>query len=344
MLKTRVCDILGIQYPIVQSPMNWISCAELVAAVSNAGGLGIMGPNAGADRPTPDPKAVKERVRGQIRETKRLTNKPFGINLEPGSGGGNPFTEAYLEAALEEKVPIIYSSAGSPAIYTKLLHDNGVKVLHIVASVRHARKAEEVGVDVIVVGGMEAGGMSSGSDQIPLLDLLPQVVDAVKTPVIAGCGIADARGFVAARLMGAEGIAMGTRFMVTQESRLHPAVKQALVDAGDTDTLLWGRKMTMQRSLKNKFTQKYLEMELGGATPEQLRALMADYKDPSGKSLSRTPGATLGGDLDWGIAHTGAIAGLVKEIKSAEEVIRDIVSGVDEVLARLKGERVTARR
>ena len=228
---------------------------------------------------------------------------------------------------------------------------------------RHAKKAEAVGVDVIAIGGYEAGGHSAGVNEIPVLTLLPQVADVVKTPLLAGGGIADARGLVAAFSLGAEGIAMGTRFAATRESRLHMKTKQAIVDADDKATIIWGRKTEqlgvrperdiakiiagrggggLSRTLRNRFTGKYYEMETGGTPVEELVAFVEDYEDLSGKGLDRTAGAILGGDVEWGEAYMGAVSGLVREIKSAADVVRNIVEGVDQVLARLNTNDVQA--
>ncbi|MCZ6789526.1 MAG: nitronate monooxygenase, partial [Chloroflexi bacterium] len=309
MFKTRVCDVLGIEYPILQSPMNWVTTPELIAAVCNAGGLGILDGNVGNDT---IPKSIEEsasNLRAKIRRTRELTDKPFGVNFGTRGGPGtDDFDvargEAYLQVVLEERMPVVYTSAGSPEYIVPILHEAGIKSIHIVVSLRHALKAEAAGVDVIAVGGYEAGGHSQGANEIPVMTLLPQVAGVVKTPVIAGGGVADARGLVAAFALGAEGVTMGTRFAASKESRLHPNMKQAFLDAGDNATVVWGRKALKEgarpkrdmakllagrggsglgRTLRNKFSEKYLEMETSGVPVEEVLEFLESYQDPSGE-------------------------------------------------------------
>ncbi|MBI2166250.1 MAG: nitronate monooxygenase [Chloroflexi bacterium] len=345
MLKTRVCDILGIQYPIVQSPMNYIVTPELVAAVSNAGGLGICSNNMNMDLPLQDPQAVAEHMRAQIRQVRKLTSKPFGVNIVVGQAAV-AFEEAVTQVVMEEGAPAVYSSLGSPSPdWVRRLHGAGIRLIHIGTSVRHAIRAEEAGVDIFACAGYEAGGHSPGKSETPLFVLLPQVVDAVKIPVLAGCGVGDARGMVAAFALGAEGICMGTRFLATHESRPHPRAKQAIVDADDTATVAWGKKLGvgLGRTLKNRFTQKYLEMELSGATAQKLQAFVEEYRDAWGKGLERRAAAYFVPDLEWGEFYMGAVAGLIREIKGAGDVVRDMAAGVDKVLARLSSDPLSPR-
>ena len=328
MKRTRICELLGIEHPIIQAPMNWITGANLAAAVSNAGGLGTMGPNAGATAITQDVTLTGERLRNEIRKAKTLTEKPFAVNFPIGFGEFRAFTDRCIEVALEEGIPVAIVSMGSPEIYTGRLKQAGVRVLHIVASVRHARKAEEAGVDAVVAQGYEAGG-HSGADELPTLVLVPQVVDAVRIPVIAAGGIADARGVVAALALGAEAVYMGTRFVATHECDAHPDMKQAVVTANDTSTVSWGRKLGVGigRSLRNEFTRKYLEMETSGASFEDLGSLVLAH--PMMNSLVR-------GDLVNSEAPCGAAAGLIKGIVSAREIIESITAEVPHILAKLK--------
>ena len=225
-------------------------------------------------------------------------------------------SEAYLQVVLEERMPVVYTSAGSPEYIVPILHEAGIKSIHIVVSLRHAQKAEAAGVDVIAVGGYEAGGHSQGGNETPVMTLLPQVAGVVKTPVIAGGGVADACGLVAAFALGAEGVTMRTRFAATKESRLHPNMKQAFLDAGDNSTVVWGRKALKERArpprdmakllagrggtglgrtLRNKFSEKYLEMETSGVPVEEVLEFLESYQDPSGMGRDRTSGAILGG-------------------------------------------------
>ncbi|MBI2165526.1 MAG: nitronate monooxygenase [Chloroflexi bacterium] len=360
MFRTRVCDILGIEYPIIQSPMNFPVTPQLVAAVSNAGGLGMVSSSMLVDkelRVNGNPERLRDHTRAMIREVRKLTSKPFGINLGiKGSQDrmrqlwkGEPVElpiDAVTEVAIEEKVPIAYVSIGGPELLTEKLHKAGMKVMHIGTSVRHARKAEEAGVDIFVCAGYEAGGHSPGKSETPLFVLLPQVADAIRTPIVAGCGIADARGLVAAFALGAEGIAMGTRFLATSESRLHPKAKQAIVDADDTATAAWGKKLGvgLARSLKNRFTQKYLDMELAGAGGRELMEFVEEtYQDPTGRGLGRRASAYFNADLEWGEMYLGAVAGLIREIKGAGEVVGDIVTQVDGVMGRLNTSPLSSR-
>lgn len=328
MKRTRICDLLGIKYPIIQAPMNWITGAKLAAAVSNAGGLGTIGPNAGATTITKDATLTGERLRSEIKKAKRLTQEPFAVNFPIGHGEYKVFTDRCIEVALEEGIEVAIVSMGSPKVYTDRLKQAGVKVLHLVASVKHATKAEEAEVDAVVAQGYESGG-HSGVDELPTSVLVPQVVDAVRIPVVAAGGIADARGVVAALALGAEAAYMGTRFLATRESDAHPDMKQAVVRANDTSTISWGGKLGagMSRSLRNDFTKKYLEMETSGASVEDLGSLVIAHPLMNSMVL---------GDLENSDAACGAIAGMIKEIVGAAEVIESIVAGVPDIVAKLK--------
>lgn len=318
MKKTRICQLLGIEYPIIQGGMTWIANAELAAAVSEAGGLGIISPNAGM---APGANTA-EHLRRQINKARSLTDKPFGINLvlqDPGA-------KELVDVAIEEKIPAVTTSAGNPATYTSYLKEAGVKVLHLVASVRHAKGAEGRGVDAVIAEGYEAGG-HNGFDEMPTFVLIPQVVDAVQIPVVAAGGIADARGFIAALALGAEGVQMGTRFVATHECIAHQKVKEAIVSTIDTGTAISGRKLGPTRGLKNELTDKILEMESRGATAEELQSFIG---------AGRARLGSLEGDLVEGEAYAGVIAGMITEIVSVGEVIRNIVEGSETILARLQ--------
>jgi len=319
MKKTRLCELLGIEYPIIQGGMVWIANAELAAAVSNAGGLGLISPNAGMSRNGDQVDNLKQ----QIKIAKDLTAKPFGVNLPILN---NPQIEALVDAVIEAKVKVVATAAGNPALYTGRFKEVGIKVLHLVAAVRHAQSAERRGVDAVIAEGYEAGG-HNGLDELTTLTLVPQVVDAVKIPVVAAGGIADARGIVAALALGAEGVQMGTRFVATRECAAHQNFKEAVVKASDTDTAITGRKIGPTRILKNEMATKLLEMEAVGASTEDLLAFI-------GSGRSRT--GQFDGDLVNGEAYCGSIAGMIKEIKSVAEVMHDIVEGYDKVIAKLK--------
>ena len=334
MKKTRLCQLLGIEYPIIQAPMAWITCAELVAAVSNAGGLGTLGPEAGemTQKEAEDLDTVERCLREQIRKVKTLTDKPFAVNFPIGWGKQKIFNERRIAAAIDEGIHIAIVSMGSPDLFTQELHNAGIKVIHIVISVEQARKAEKAGVDAVVCIGYEAGG-HIGADELPTFVLIPQVVDAVEIPVIAAGGIADSRGLVAALALGAEGVYMGTRFLATQECNAHIKMKQAILEAGDTSTVVFGRRTGISRCLKNAYTNRHTEMEGSGANFDELR----DY-ERSGDDLGgwrRVPAAVMNGNITHGSAPCGAIAGIVNEIIPAREVIQRMVEGYQAVIAKL---------
>jgi len=319
MKKTRLCDLLGIEYPIIQGGMVWIANAELAAAVSNAGGLGLISPNAGM---SPDGDQV-ENLKKQIEVAKSLTSKPFGVNLPIMN---NPQIEALVDVCIEAKVKVAVTAAGNPALYTARFKEAGIKILHLVAAVRHAQSAEKRGVDAVIAEGYEAGG-HNGLDELTTMTLVPQVADAISIPVVAAGGIADARGIVAALALGAEGVQMGTRFVATLECAAHQNFKDAVIKASDTDTAITGRKIGPTRILKNEIATKLLEMEAAGASAQELQTFIGGGRSRRGQ---------FEGDLVNGEAYCGSIAGMIKEIKSVAEVINDIVKSYDKVVAELK--------
>ena len=353
MLPTRVCDIFGIEHPIVQSPMRWPVSPQLTAAVSNAGGLGICSTHAMDEYETTDPREFGERQRRTIREVRKLTDKPVGAIIRcrvanPERRGLDKYAPeelAVMEVAIEEEVPIAYTTLGNPDSMVERLHKAGMKVMHIGTQVRHALKVEESGADAFVCAGYEAGGHSPGHGDTTVFTLLPQVVDAVKIPVLAGGGVGDARGFVAAFALGAEGVCMGTRFIATHESRFNPTVKDAMVNAGDTATVAWGKTLGtgLGRTLKNKFTEGYLEREIRGASAGELQAFIGKYQDPSGKGYERKVGGYFAADLEWGEVYMGAVVGLIREIKHAGDVVTDMVRDAEKVLAGLNADSVSTR-
>ena len=318
MKKTRICDLLGIEYPIIQGGMTLIASAELAAAVSNAGGLGIINPNAGV---APDAD-LRANLRRQIEKVKSLTDKPVGVNLALRF----PEVKELIDVVIEEKIPAVTTSAGNPATYTPYLKEAGVKVFHVVASVRHATGAEARGVDAVIAEGYEAGG-HNGFDELTTFVLVPQVVDAVKIPVVAAGGIADARGLIAALALGAEGVQMGTRFMVTHECIVHQNVKEAVIGATDTGTVTSGRNFILTRFLKNELAAKILEMERRGAPAEEMASFIGTGRARLGQ---------LEGDLINGETYAGAIAGMIREVVSAGEIVGRIVEDSEAVLAKLQ--------
>lgn len=318
MKRTRICELLGIEYPIIQGGMTWIANAELAAAVSSAGGLGIISPNA-VMRLEDD---LVANLRSQIRTAKSLTDKPFGVNLVVQMPG----IEELIGVVIEEGINVVTTAAGNPAIYTPRLKEAGISVLHLVASVRQARGAERSGVDAVIAEGFEAGG-HNGFDELPTLVLVPQVVDAVSIPVVAAGGIADARGFIAALALGAEGVQMGTRFVATHECVAHQSFKDGIVAATDTGTMVTGRRLAPTRGLKNEFLAKVAELDRQGATAEELLAFIGFAPSRIGQ---------LEGKMEEGELYCGAIAGVINEIVSAGDVVRSIAEGYSRVVTSLK--------
>lgn len=271
-MNNKLCQLLKVRYPIIQAAMAYISGADLAAAVSNAGGLGTIGPNPGPGfrKEVSDVNRAGELLRAEIERTRTLTDKPFAVNFAIGRGRQAPFTDRFVEVGIEERVPVAIVTMGSPDVYTERLKKAGCVVLQAVGCVKHAINAERAGVDGVICEGYEGGG-HLGGEELPTFVLIPQVRDAVKVPVVAGGGIADARGFIAAMALGADGVYMGTRFVATHECTAHPAVKQALTSAADTSTVAFGRTTGLSRCLRNEYTKQHQELEQKGASFEQLR-------------------------------------------------------------------------
>lgn len=314
MKKTRVCDLLGIEYPILQGGMLWLATAELSAAVSNAGGLGVISPMAGMERHGDSAKNLKS----HINKVKDLTDQPFAVNipLDLQQSG------ILIDVILKEKVPIVVTAAGSPSYYTELFRQEGMKVLHVVSSVKQAQAAASGKVDAVIVEGCEAAG-HIGFSELPLFSLVPQVADAVSIPVIAAGGIVDSRGIIAAFALGAEGVQLGTRFVAVDENIASPNYKQAIIEANDTDTVITCRKLLPTRSLKTNFSERLLELEEAGASAEEIREFLG---------YSRARKGQLEGDLANGEAYCGASAGLIKEILPAATVVRGLVEGCEAII------------
>jgi enoyl-[acyl-carrier protein] reductase II len=317
MKRTRICYLLKIDYPILQGGMLWLATAELVAAVSNAGALGMISPFAGMER-NGDPL---ENLRLQIARTRKLTKKPFGINipLDLDQSG------ILIDTILKEKVNIVVTAAGDPHHYTEVLRKEGIKVLHVVSTAKQAQSAESCKADAVIVEGVEAAA-HLGFDEIPLFSLIPQVADVVSVPVIAAGGIADARGVVAAFALGAEGVQLGTRFVAVEENIAHLKYKQAILNAEDTDTVITCRKLLPTRSLKTEFTRRLLELEESGASAGDIREFL-------GYSRART--GQIEGDLENGEAYSGASAGLIKEILPVAEVVQRLVEEYQIVIKKI---------
>jgi len=315
--KTRITEMFGIEYPIIQGAMLWLSRAELVAAVSNAGGLGII-----AALTFPTAKELRE----EIEKTKSMTDKPFAVNITLLPTIRPINYEEYIDVAIEEGVKIIETAGRSPAPYMKRLKDARVKVMHKVARVKDVKTAERLGVDAVTIVGFEAAG-HPGMDDVTSLVLIPISVDAVSIPIIAGGGIADARGFVAALALGAEGVLMGTRFMASKECALHPEIVQWLLQAGETDTLIIERSIkNAARVMKTAFAQRVLEMEEKGATLEELLPMI---------SGDRSKRSYISGDVNDATIACGQVVGLIHDLPTVRESIEGIINE-----ARLIGQRL----
>lgn len=319
MWRTRVCDALGIEFPIILGGMSLAGNAELVAAVSNAGGLGVLGGNPGWS----PPEKREENLRKSIRRVKELTNKPFGANFTLfGAEGSAPHM---VEMALGEGVPVIVCSGGTPKLLTRVIKDAGARSIHVVGSVRQARGAEAAGVDVVVCEGYEAGGVDS-PEELTTMVLVPQVADAVKIPVVAAGGISDARAFVAALILGAEGVQMGTRFLATRECHVHEKFKQAIVAAEDTGTIITGRALgDRRRTLKNQWSLRVAEMDRRGAAEEEKAFI----------GFGRAREGQMDGDVATGQLDSGQVAGAIREVLTAAEVVQRMIKGADSALDRV---------
>ena len=299
-------QMLGIRYPIIQGGMAWVATWELASAVSNAGGLGIIGVG-GAD---------VNWVAEQIRQMKEHTDKPFGVNLMLM----NPQADEIAELLATEKIPVITTGAGNPAKYMEIWKNAGAKVIPVIASVALARLMERGGADAVIAEGTESGGHIGSATT---MTLVPQVVDAVNIPVIAAGGIADARGFAAALMLGASGVQMGTRFVTAKESIVHENYKEKIIKAKDIDSEVTGRSVGHPiRVLRNKMTREYLRMEKEGASLEELEKM----------TLGALRKAVVEGDVMTGSVMAGQIAGLVKSEHTCKEIIEEIMSGAETLL------------
>lgn len=297
-LTTRCTGLFGIQYPIIQAGMVWAAGHRLAAAVSGAGGLGLIG--AGS--------MSAELLREHIRKGREMTDRPFGVNI--------PLTREdaadLVRVALEERIRIVFTSSGPPAMFASRLKEAGCIVVHVVAAVKHARKAADAGCDAVVAEGFEAGG-HNGRDESTTLTLVPQVVDAVDLPVIAAGGIADGRGLAAALALGADAVQVGTRFAAAQESSAHEVYKQAVVRCGDTGTFLSMKAVAPVRMLRTPFLARVMEAEKRCAGREELLALLGAKRERAG---------IFEGNFDEGMFEAGQSAGLVHDVLPAAEIVR----------------------
>jgi len=311
-VKTRITELLGIRYPVFQAAMSWASSnAPLVIAVSNAGGMGVIA--AGPMRP--------QDFRRALADIRAGTDKPYGVNIPLN----NPRAPELLDIAFEARIPVMVASQGGPKEQMPRFRAIGTKWLHVVASVEHAKKAEAAGVDALVVDGAEAGGHPPPSE-VTTLVLVRRVVKSVKLPVVASGGVADGAGIAALLALGADAVQLGTRFIATPEASVHDNYKRAVLAADVDGSTLVARGRLPIRQLKNAFSAKYAAAEKAGATQEELEAL---YKSSSLKQ------AALDGDVEWGKVEAGQSAGLVDDILPAAEVVKRLMSELEQARKRL---------
>ncbi|AET68526.1 2-nitropropane dioxygenase-like enzyme [Desulfosporosinus orientis DSM 765] len=318
-MKTRITELLGIEHPIIAGGMQWISRAEIAAAISNAGALGTI---------TAATHTTKEELITEIRKTRDLTDRPFGVNISmlPETTPGD-MTSKFMEAIIEEKVPVVETSGRSPEAYVPALKKAGIKIIHKVPSIRFALKAERVGVDAVTIVGFECGG-HPGIDDVTTFVMIPKAARLLSIPVLAGGGVADARGLLAALAMGAEGVVMGTRFVATKECVAHPNYKEWMVNASETDTMIILRSLRNPlRAIKNKAALKVLEMENRGAKLEELLTVV-------GGGIGRK--ALIEGDMENSTFALGQCIGNIEDVLPVRVVIEEMVEGAAKGMERMK--------
>ncbi|MCB9031989.1 MAG: DUF561 domain-containing protein [Chitinophagales bacterium] len=299
-MKNRITDLFQIRYPIIQAGMIWCSGWELASAVSNAGGLGIIG--SGSMYP--------DVLKAHVRKCKTATNKPFAVNVPMLY----PDIDQHIQTIIEEKVPIVFTSAGNPKTNTAALKDHGIKVVHVVSSVKFAKKVEDAGCDAVVAEGFEAGG-HNGREETTTLCLIPMVADAVSIPVIAAGGIGSGRAMLACMALGAEGVQIGSRFAASEESSAHPHFKEAIVGAGEGSTELSLKQLTPVRLIKNAFYQQVKEAEERGASKEELQQLLGRGRAKKGM---------FEGDLEEGELEIGQVSAGIHNILPAAAILENI--------------------
>ena len=298
--SNRITELFGIQYPIIQAGMIWASGWRLASAVSNAGGLGLIG--AGSMYP--------DVLRGHIQKCKQVTGKPFGVNLPLLY----PDIDKHVAVILEEKVPIVFTSAGNPKTWTAKFKENGIKVVHVVSSAKFAKKSEDAGVDAVVAEGFEAGG-HNGREETTTLCLIPAVREAITSPLIAAGGIATGRAMFAMMALGAEAVQMGSRFVCSPEASSHQAFKEAVVSANEGDTILTLKKLTPVRLIKNQFYKQVQEAEDGCASNDELQDLLG---------RARAKRGMFEGDMNEGELEIGQVSAIIREIKPAGEIVAEV--------------------
>ncbi len=312
-INNRITNLFGIEYPIIQAGMVWVSGWKLASAVSNNGGLGLIG--AGSMKP--------DLLREHIQKCKMATSKPFGINLPLLRKD----VQDLIDVMIDEKIKIVFSSAGHPGKYIEQFKNNDMIVIHVVPSLKFALKAQSVGCDAIVGEGVEAGG-HNGADEITTLCLIPMLADSLNIPVIAAGGITDGRGIAAAFALGAQGVQIGTRFAATTESSAHDNYKKAIAEASDNSTTLIFKKIGLVRQLKNKFSQMVLNAEQRGADEEALKNLLGSKREMLG---------IFEGDIDEGMMEAGQGSGMIKEIIDVKDVMSSLISQYNQTVNRLNG-------
>ena len=304
-MGNRITTLFKIQYPLIQAGMIWNSGWKLASAVSNAGGLGIIG--AGSMYP--------DVLQEHITKCKRATSKPFGVNIPMLY----PNIDEIIEIVIKEKIPIVCTSAGNPKIYTSRLKQHGITVVHVVSSVKFALKAQDAGVDAVVAEGFEAGG-HNGRDETTTFTLIPMVKQQLQIPLIAAGGIADGKGMLAAMILGADGVQIGSRFVASYESSAHQDFKQEVVKAKEGDTLLTLKELAPVRLLKNKFFDQLMELYKTNPSKEQLTQLLG---------RARAKRGMFEGDLEEGELEIGQVAGLIHQIKPAAQIVKEIMEEFD---------------
>ncbi len=307
----KITELFGIKYPVIQAGMIWCSGWELASAVSNAGGLGLIG--SGSMYP--------EVLRDHIRKCKAATDKPFGINLPLIY----PNMDEIVEIVIDEGVKIVFTSAGNPKKWTEHFHEHGIKVAHVIANVKFALKCEEAGVDAVVAEGFEAGG-HNGMEETTTMSLIPMIREAINLPLIAAGGIASGRGMMAAMALGADGVQIGSRFVASEESSAHHLFKEAVIAAKDGDTSLALKKLIPVRLIKNDFYRRVKELEDSGASRQELMELLGRGRAKLGM---------FEGDMEEGELEIGQIAGLIHQIKPAASIVEEIISEYEDIKSQI---------
>jgi enoyl-[acyl-carrier protein] reductase II len=308
-VRNRITTLFNIDFPLIQAGMIWASGWRLASAVSNAGGVGIIGSG------SMYPGVLRE----HIQKCKSVTTRPFGVNIPLLY----PDIDQHIQVVMEEEVKIVFTSAGNPKTWTSILKEKGIKVIHVVSSSKFARKAEEAGCDAVVAEGFEAGG-HNGREETTTMVLVPAVAKAVKIPVIAAGGIATGRQMLAAMVMGAEGVQMGSRFVASEEASSHIEFKKAIIHAEEGDTILSMKQLTPVRLMKNKFYQEMQQAENRGATVEELRSLLGRARAKKGM---------FEGDMDEGELEIGQVSSLLNSILPAGDIVKNVWQEFEEALA-----------